>query len=390
MSFLRRIYLEGIRLAAGVRNRRAVPLPDIGGIKRLTFLKLDGIGDLVLATTTLRAVEEKFPNLQTTLIVRVPNGALAKQQFPNWEIIELPARDKPSVNLFRHGSRRQLKRLAQADLLVDLRAYRDYSDSILASWIPARCKVGLENAYPATLSTALIPRETHIFDQLIPRPEPTSDAHDLMNHRALLKAVFGIQAEGKTPSLKLPIADTASVTAKLRERLGAPVGKYAVICPGTSSVTKESPTATLATALREGLAGWDGPILIAGGSGDDRSTKPLLDTIRDDPRVHDVTRLFSLPEHVALLGGASLIVTMDSCHVHIAGAFGIPCVCIFGGGQFGEFGPWGESARFRWVYRRIACYGCQWICPFPQPNCLHDIPPTAIAQAIREVLAASA
>jgi ADP-heptose:LPS heptosyltransferase len=146
----------------------------------------------------------------------------------------------------------------------------------------------------------------------------------------------------------------------------------------------------LGAALLGGLKSFPGiPIVVAGSRADIRTTAPLVAELQDKRAVHDATGLFSLEENIALIAGARALVGMDSCHIHIAGALGTPAVGILGGGQFGDFAPWGESARFRWVHHRMECYGCNWICPFPQAHCLHNMPPDEIAAAIGEVLSAS-
>jgi ADP-heptose:LPS heptosyltransferase len=194
------------------------------------------------------------------------------------------------------------------------------------------------------------------------------------------------------PTLSVPAAEISAIRERLAQKFGFEASSpYVLVYPGTSSVIKEIPAPQLGAALLAGLKSVpEIPIVIAGSSADIRTTAPLVAELQDKRAVHDATGLFSLEENIALIAGARALVGMDSCHIHMAGALGIPAVGILGGGQFGDFAPWGESARFRWVHHRTECYGCNWICPFPQAHCLHDIKPTAIASAIGEVLSASA
>ncbi|MEK0450540.1 MAG: hypothetical protein RL088_2808 [Verrucomicrobiota bacterium] len=381
------------RLASSRRTgaRRRLPAPS--ELRAVTLLKLDRIGDFILSTGALNALCEELPAARFTLIVRSPSGEIAQQQFPDWRVIELPARENAFRNIFAHrGVRSELRRLPESDLLIDLRAFRDYSDAVLASWIPARFKLALRNAFPDSFSAFCYPGEEAIYDELIaPVPTAVGECNELAGLRTLVSRVLGGQAT-ISPTLSVPASEVSNIRDRLAQKFGiAPSSPYVLVYPGTSSQIKEIPAWQLGTALVAALkSAPELPVVIGGSAGDIRTTGPLIAELRNKLTVHDATGLFSLAENVALIGGARALIGMDSCHIHMAGALDIPAVGILGGGQFGDFAPWGEGARFQWVHHRTECYGCNWICPFPQANCLHDIPPDAIASAIRDVLSASA
>ena len=381
------------RLAAsrrtGVRGR--LPLPS--ELRTVTLLKLDRIGDFILSTGVLNALREALPAARFTLITRSPSGEIARQQYPDWRVIELPSRENAFRNIFGHrGVRSELRRLPKSDLLVDLRAFRDYSDAVLASWIPARFKLALRNAFPNSFSAFCYPGEEAIYDELIaPVAAAVGECNDLAGLRTLALRVLGSPALVR-PALSVPASEVSTIRNRLAQKFGfAPSSPYVLVYPGTSSPLKEVPASHLGTALLAGLnSAPELPVVIGGSAADIRTTAPLIAVLRNSRGFHDATGLFSLQENIALIAGARALIGMDSCHIHMAGALDIPAVGILGGGQFGNFAPWGESARFRWVHHRMECYGCNWICPFPQANCLHDISPDAIASAIGEVLSASA
>lgn len=381
------------RLAASRRTGGRGRLPEPAELKTVTLLKPDRIGDFVLSTGALNALRDALPAARFTLITRSPSGEIARQQYPDWRIIELPARENAFRNIFAHrGVRSELRRLPESDLLVDLRAFRDYSDAVLASWISARFKLALRNAFPDSFALYCYPGEDTIYDELIPPDAATSgECNDLAGLRTLVSRVLDSKAAVR-PMLAISASDASAVKERLAEKFGlAPSAPYVLVYPGTSSAVKEIPASHLGAALLAALeSAPELPVVIGGSAADIRTTGPLIAELRDRRTVYDATGLFSLTENVALIASARALVGMDSCHIHMAGALGIPAVGILGGGQFGDFAPWGESARFRWVHHRTECYGCAWICPFPRANCLHDIAPDAIADAIREVLSASA
>jgi ADP-heptose:LPS heptosyltransferase len=81
----------------------------------------------------------------------------------------------------------------------------------------------------------------------------------------------------------------------------------------------------------------------------------------------------SLPELVDLLRQASLLVGNETGPVHLAIGIGIPTVCMFGGGDFGRFMPYGDSAKHRVVIIRLDCFQCNWICTRSRPECIVDV-----------------
>lgn len=380
------------RWLAHPRSRLGATLPSPADIRAITVLKLDRIGDFILSTGALHALGAEIPEARCTLVVRSPIGELARQQFPAWNVVELPPRENALRNLLAHRAHERLKALSRADVMVDMRAYRDYSDSVIASWVPATFKLGLINAFEGSFSDFRLPDEASIYDELTPREPPhTDECADIAGQRGL---VHRITQRDLPTRPKLSVSENAlhQVQEILSAKFGIVLGSaYILVFPGTSSPTKEIPSSQLARGILDGLSEVSHiPLLICGSRSDSRTTVPLLTELSKTRQAHDATGLFSLSENIALIAGAQLLVGMDSCHIHIAGALDVPAIGILGGAQFGDFAPWGESARFRWVYHRMECYGCQWVCPFPQPNCLHDIPPSTIAQAIREVLIASA
>src|SRR5687768_5534070 len=108
-----------------IRGRRGPARTDLDraalGRQRIAFVKLDGIGDFVLATALLQICRAKWPRADITLFCRNPVGQLARQQFPDWSVVELPARSRPLKHIFLQGAARgALENQKPFDLLLDL------------------------------------------------------------------------------------------------------------------------------------------------------------------------------------------------------------------------------------------------------------------------------
>jgi len=87
------------------------------------------------------------------------------------------------------------------------------------------------------------------------------------------------------------------------------------------------------------------------------------------------------------VGSAHLVLTVDTFAAHLAVALDARMVCLIGGGQFGDFGPWHNSARQRWVTYELPCFGCNWRCTRVRVECLEDIPVSRVLLEIEAALA---
>jgi ADP-heptose:LPS heptosyltransferase len=59
--------------------------------------------------------------------------------------------------------------------------------------------------------------------------------------------------------------------------------------------------------------------------------------------IEDLTGKTTLPQLVNLIAGAKILISNESCAVHIAAAVGTNAVCISNGNHFGKFNPYPKS-----------------------------------------------
>jgi len=96
----------------------------------------------------------------------------------------------------------------------------------------------------------------------------------------------------------------------------------------------------------------------------------------------------TLSELRVAVGSAALVLAVDTFASHLAVAADVPTVCLIGGGQFGDFGPWRRSERQLWITHPLPCFGCNWQCTRTRVECLQDISPVMAVSAVAEVLQA--
>ena len=360
--------------------------------KRVAVLKWDGIGDFILATTFLRKLQAHLPAADVTLFCQSHLVPLIRSQFPTWTLQEVAPRTTPLKRMYGQlGLRTTFQNLEPFDVLIDLRSMRDMGDAVMASWIPARCKVALKNQYLA--AGVGFSREDIIYDHLLQGPDTATQEAclDILNYRRFVELFIpseGAVASGRAfPELSVTQLDRN----RLIERLDtAPfhreVEPFLLVCPGSLEPIKEYPAQGLAEAIRLFRKEFPIPVVVAGSEQDRRTTDPLRAALGETAPVLDLTGRLALDEHAVLVSMATAVLCMDSSTAHMAGALSRPAVVILGGGHPGIFAPWGADRRFRWVQHRLPCYGCNWVCVFDKPICIRDISPDFIARNLLEVV----
>jgi heptosyltransferase I len=103
---------------------------------------------------------------------------------------------------------------------------------------------------------------------------------------------------------------------------------YIVIIPGASNPEKCWPTANFAALADKIRSQFDGSIILAGSNQDKKFTTAVMGATKTS--LVDLAGLTSIPELIALLRNAHLVVSNDTGPGQIAAALGVPMVILFG------------------------------------------------------------
>jgi ADP-heptose:LPS heptosyltransferase len=169
---------------------------------------------------------------------------------------------------------------------------------------------------------------------------------------------------------------------------------YFVIFPGAGAVARQWPMRNFAEIAEKvhRKTGWRG--IICGGPDDESLGKNI--TAETDAPLDNWAGRTSLPELVAIIAEARLVVANETSAVHIAAAVSVPAVCIFGGGHFGRFMPYRIEVKANRplpvpVVFRMDCFGCKWLhCHYASkketPPCICNIPVDTVWSAVSDIL----
>lgn len=341
------------RLVLALRGRSG-PL-DPARIRRIAFIKLDHIGDAVMATPLLRAIHAWAPGAKITVYAR-PQSAELFARLPavsGVEAVDVPwirPDSSPWANLRACLALAGRIRRRGFDLAVDLR-YHNRLDSLLLSLCGARSTLGFD---AGGFGFGITHRS----------PLPRS-GHEIGRCAGALQR-FGV-----------PVADLATEfpgnaeAGRHAERLAGAGAPIVAIHPGAGNPIKRWMPERFAAVARE-LAG-KGRVRIAvlGGPGEEGLGEPIVRAVPQGALL-DLRGQLSLFGMAAFMGRCALVIGNDGGPTHVAAAVGVPTLVLFSGTSLAsEWAPRGGKVRV--IEKQVPCKPCHsTTCPFDQA-CLRMI-----------------
>jgi heptosyltransferase-2 len=161
------------------------------------------------------------------------------------------------------------------------------------------------------------------------------------------------------------------------QRLGAPSGPFAVLCPGAEyGPAKRWPAGHFAAlADRLGAAGL--ACLVIGSAKDGEAARAIAAA---SPSAVDLTGRTTLTDAVDLLAAAEVVVTNDSGLMHVAAAVDRPVVALYGSSSAARTPPLSERAAVVETEEALACRPCfARECRFGHTRCLTAIAAERVA-----------
>jgi lipopolysaccharide heptosyltransferase II len=350
--------------------------------RNVLCVRLDALGDVLMSTPAIRALKESLPGRRVTLLTS-KSGAAVARMIP--EVDDVIAYEAPWMK--SAGPLAALPERATADLEVveELRSrsfdaaviFTVYSQSPLPAalfchlaGIPRRLAHCRENPY-ALLTDGVKEEEPERFVR-----------HEVQRQLDLVAAV-GCRAADERLSIAVSGAARESVRAKLAARgvdLSAP---WLVAHPGATAPSRRYPPELFAEAARLIALEYGQQVVFSGSAGE----RKLVDGIRHamvEPSFTIAGEL-DLPELVALVAEAPLLVSNNTGPAHIAAATGTPVVDIYALTN-PQHTPWRVQSRV--LSHDVPCKYCyRSVCPRGHHHCLRLVSPESVARAAGELLA---
>jgi ADP-heptose:LPS heptosyltransferase len=368
---------RAISILSAVRSIWRRGAPDVAP-RRILLLRLERIGDLLMALPGISDVRELAPNAEIDLIVGSWNAALARTISAVTRVEALDA-----SWLARGFAGQTLTALLGQALTWRHRRYDlaiNFEPDIRSNLLLAASGASFTAGYSTGGGGGLLDRAIE-YD---PRTH-TSD-----NARRLVAAVFDRNANGGA-ACALTISDVARREAAIRlpsSQSGPLVGVHV---SGGRAIKQWEPE-RFAEVAKQLSGEYDASIVLTGAPEDAGLIATLATSLRGC-RVIDVSGNVDLPALAAILERLDLLVTGDTGPMHLAGAVGTPVVAIFGPSDPIRYALRGPHDRV--VRIDLPCSPCNRIRRPPErcightPDCLASVTSASVFEAAVSALTAS-
>jgi heptosyltransferase III len=271
---------------------------------RIAVIRIRSMGDCILTTPAISILKHARQDLSIAVVVEDRFRALFEG---NADVSEILA---PKVNALR---------LWRPDLCLNL--HGGGSSAVLTAFSGARFRAGFAHF-----------RFGWIYNVRIPRAQQVLGVEGTV-HTAehLASAAFYLGAA----RVEIPRAKLFAGLASGHTNEAPTIRPYAVIHPVAAEPGKTWPADRFAEVASQLQQSFDLTPIFIGGPGDDLAAFREWRTVSGRP----------LGEIKSLIAGAALFVGNDSGPAHMAAAFGIPVVVIFGPSDPVVWAPWRTHAE---------------------------------------------
>jgi lipopolysaccharide heptosyltransferase II len=352
--------------------------------RRILIIRLDLIGDLVLSMTTVRALKHAYPDTAIDLLA-LPTSAKVVMGDP--DLNEIITYDP---NVWRRPKALfQLKNWRNAYNLLSHLHSRDYDIAVsvfgrwagtLAALSGAKRRVGFgRESYPGLMTDNVRGRHWRSGDH----------KHEVDYCLELARAAGAITSiADRIPHLHVdPLAQQQ--LEQLLEREGMVPEKPVIACHISSNngQSKRWPIPYWATLIDKLIRGQNAQVILTGAPGDIPLIKCVTHQMQE--QAINLAGKTSLPQLVALLKQANLLISGDSGPMHIAAAVGTPVIAIHGPTDPDLSGPVSPTATV--LRSDIWCSPCYNAtdsadCRFFTTQCMKNILPSQVYKVVQEKL----
>ncbi len=313
------------------------------------------IGDAVMTEPLLRRLAARGERLTVGALPWVAPVYRAMPQVA--EVIEFP---------FQHGGLQlKARRTLAQQLQGRFGAAYVCPNSLKSALLPFLASIPVRVGYLGEARVGLL---THRL-----KNPPKGRRPPMVAFYSALSGEAGTEAD--RPQLQLPDAAlAAALTAQ-----GLARGAYVVMAPGAEyGPAKRWPTTHFAAVAR----GLGVPVLLLGSG----KEAPLCAAIAAEaPLARNLAGQTSLMEALALIAASRAVLSNDSGLMHVAAAFGVPQVAVFGSSSPEHTPPLNGAAQVLWLKHDagyqppLDCAPCfERDCPLGHTRCLHDIAPDRV------------
>ena len=339
--------------------------------KRALFIRFGGMGDILLATPSVRAVAAAFPGIQIDFVV---GGGMTDALSGHPDVREILTFDKRGVDSRLDHFLPFLVKIAKKryDLVVNL--HPSAKSYLMAAASGARTKLTFEKRMEVRADTG---RVAHAVDDFAKELRPLG--------------IDGVP--DRSLDFIVPGAAHLRVAGLLAELNVSEHDRLLAINPAASRPLNRWPLERFA----EVAAFWAGqPGVKVAVTGAPAAFKTVMDGLDEvslarevaaaDPRILNLAGQLSVKEFGALLARADTLLTCDTGPMHIGAALGTPLVVLSGAADPDRTGPLTANSTVL-IERALECVPCRdRICRRGDVLCMSSLTTENVIAAIGERL----
>lgn len=351
---------------------------------------MGGLGDLILTAGLLASLRHSFGDAKLVLICRAafvsvcalfpkPADRLIALDFNPYEWAV------PSADLFAALEPVLPQTLGmRADLFIASEFQPTWFTKLLAAHNKPR------KAVHATLATSPDMVLTGALEHFaleplaFEGPKLETNLHERQRHAELVSFLGGA-SHAPGPWI-LPDAVETQVQTTLRQ-LDLRAGGYLACFPlgAAGNGVKRWPKENYLQAISSLRQKSPLPVLFTGSESEASELRDFAEALGGgDVQIYDGS-----PESIPILAGllrhSRAYLGNDTGPMHLASAFGVGGVAIYGGGHWPAYGPWGAGSVA--MVHPLPCFGCNWDCLFGHGVCVESIRVEPVVEALGRVLA---
>ena len=286
-------------------------------IKNILVIRLDRIGDMVMTTPIFRALKEKWPDAQITVLANPVNKNIVINN-PFIDCILVYDRENKHKSLNNRLSFFKDIRKREFDLVID--PYLDYelNTSFITRIVGSRYRLGFEFAG----------REFFYNIRYASNTFPVStDKKHMIDYNLDLIGCIGVKTNKKQPEIFLS-ADEKENASRILEKVGVnPENRIIGIHPGGNYESQRWPVERFVAISDYLIASYGIKVILFGG----RDERSLLSRFKDCAvRKPIILEELNLREFISVVSHCNLFLCNNSGPLHIATALNIPTVSTMG------------------------------------------------------------
>lgn len=319
-----------VRILRTILFIRTLDPADKRSVKKILIVRLDHIGDVVMTTPAFRALRIAYPAAEIHLLcssvsskLLTGNPYLHNIHTFNWP---WPYDKKDNTFTFTHVRRY---------IVLFKTLYRErYSIMIeLRGDIRFHLLFGLLLRIPVRVSSL----RTGGSSLLTHSARYNREHHELERTVDILESI-AVPVEKQRAELFLSEQDVKEASTLLREVQAGSSQKYAVLCPTAAKNIKEWMPIRWSETAQYIRQRYSLSVLITGGPDDAQACSEIAQFGGEG--IFSIAGKTTLKEIAAILKGAEIVLGVDGGTLHIASAFDVPIIAIFGPTRQEEFKPY--------------------------------------------------